>query len=457
MPTSIDGNRPHLLVISYLFLPDTCGGAAIFADLCHALVERGFDVTVRCAYSHYPEWKDKSGHNGLRIDRSKDLGLKVERFGLYIPQNPKSIGQRLLYETSYFLSLCRSLIAGSRFDVVMVYCPLAGSVAFAALHKFLRRTPLFLNVQDLPADAAAAGGLARSAVFRNFLGGVQRFLFNAADVWSSISPVMISRLETLRRRDQPVMFLPNWLHNSITEEIGRLPSKVGRSLSVPVRLFYSGNIGGKQGLLEFCQSLGAGTVPFEFRIHGDGGAAAELRDWIASSGDDRFSFGPLIDEAGFVHALHEADLFVITEKSGSGASFFPSKAIPAMALGTPILAVSDPESPLGSEMRAHGLGPWFSWDRCDDVSDMLGSLPGREAELATWQQNSLDRSRFYNREYCVNLIETTLRGLVRGQVFEDLHSPIATAVSNSSDEGSSPVPVQVATSWVGRPSIRDES
>ena len=64
----------RLLVVSHLFAPDVCGGASIFSDMCCGLAERGIDVTVRCGYPYYPEWKDKSGHNGIRIQRGEYKG-----------------------------------------------------------------------------------------------------------------------------------------------------------------------------------------------------------------------------------------------------------------------------------------------------------------------------------------------------------------------------------------------
>jgi colanic acid biosynthesis glycosyl transferase WcaI len=407
------------LVVSHLFLPDSCGGAPIFSDLCYGLAGRGIDVTVRCAYPYYPEWKDKSGRNGVRIERSREGGLSIERYGLYIPRNPRALGQRFLYEASFFLSICRSLFRNEQFDAVLVFCPLAGSVAFASLYKRLHRRPLCLNVQDLPADAASAGGLVAAGWIKRLLRGVQKVLFNGADVWRSISPVMVERLELLRDRRQPVHLIPDWLHPTLAEEIGRLPSKLGRPPGRPVRLLYSGNIGTKQGLLDLCKALHASPDPFSFRIHGDGGSAAEVADWVSACGDRRFTFGPLVSEPEFVRALHDADLFVITEKAGSGASFFPSKTIPAMSAGTPILAVSSPDSPLGREMLGQRIGPWFAWEQCREIGGLLGSLEASPHEFHRWQHSAQQRSAFFDRERCLDLFQQVLDDLVEARVHVD--------------------------------------
>jgi hypothetical protein len=185
---------------------------------------------------------------------------------------------------------------------------------------------------------------------------------------------------------------------------------------------YSGNIGSKQGLLDFCKRLQASAAAFELKIHGDGGTAAEVASWVAACGDRRFSFGPLVSEPDFVRALHEADLYVITEKEGSGASFFPSKTIPAMASGTPILAVSSSDSPLGREMRSERIGPWFSWEESRTLPAFLASMQGRREEFALWQSNAVHRSHYYERERCLDLFESVLNELVKARSSAPSHA-----------------------------------
>ena len=399
----------RLLIVVNVFNPDRGGGGAIFSDLAYGLAERGFDVTVRCAYPYYPEWKDKSGDNGLAIQRYTDQGAKVERHYIYIPTKPNSLVQRLFYEASFLFSLLRRLPDGRQFDAVMVYCPLVGAVAYAVVNKWLWRKPLWLNVQDLSADAAAASGIAKGRALVGALRGVQSLLFNQAEIWSSISPVMVRRLEAVRKRNQPIVYLPNWLNDSMAQEIAALPSKAGRAPGQPVRLLYAGNIGAKQDLLRFCQFLHQSNAPFQFRIHGNGGGAGDVQDWVAATGDARFSFGGFMSEADLAQALHDTDFYVITEKAGSGGSFIPCKTISGLASGSPILAVCDAESPLGEEMRTAEPGPWFDWDQLDTLPALLNTLAHTPERFTTWQANALDRARFYARDQVIDRCAAALQ------------------------------------------------
>ena len=392
----------RLLVIVNVFEPDL-GGGVLFSDLCYGLAERGFEVTVRCASSYYPEWRDKSGENGLRIRSETRRGVRIERFGLYIPRNPQALHERLVYEGSFCASLMRRLPRRGDYDAMMVFCPLMGAVAYAAACRRKTGLPLWLNIQDLPAEAAQAGGIGKGG----WMVRVQDALFNEADVWSTISPTMIERLEHRRRRDQPILYLPNWLHESLGKHLDAAPKTQGPGS--PVRLLYSGNLGTKQNLLELCHILHRSDAPFAFRIQAEGSGAAALRKWAEETGDERFDVRGLSDEQELARALHEADFVAIPERSGAGGSFLPSKLIPALATGTPVLAVCDTDSPLGTEMTAHRPGPRFTWPEAENLPALLASVDRNE--YAAWKTNAAKRAAFYDRERILGRYAEELRRL----------------------------------------------
>ena len=405
-------SKPRLLVVVNNFPPDRGGGGAVYGDLCYSLVQRGFDVTVRCPYPFYPEWRDKSGRNGLTIWRYEDQGVHVERFGIYIPSNPNSILQRLLHDASLLLSLMRSIHRGRKFDVVMAYCPLVSGVAFSALNRMVYRKPLWLNVQDLAAEAAAATGIVRHAWISKLLRGVQRWLFNRADVWSTISPMMIERLEPMRRRNQTLLLLPNWLNASLASEIEKFkPGPQPRACHEPMRLLYAGNIGKKQNLLTLLKLLHESKAQFEFAVHGSGAQALAIERWVANAGDARFRFGPFLDEAGFARMLSWTDFFVISETGDSGASFMPSKLVPGIASGAPILAICDADGPLGIEVRRHELGPWFSWAEASQIGELLSQLGQNRERFEHWSRRATLRAAEYDRDAIIDRVAQDLRQL----------------------------------------------
>ena len=404
-----DREQIRLLVITMLYEPDCVGIAAIASDMCAGLAERGHAITVYTTYPYYPEWTLKSEVNPWRIQQECIAGVGIKRHGLFIPSEPSRLVPRLLHELSFPISLMRSLFDRQRFDAVMVFCPLLSSVAFAAFRKLFHRELLWVNVQDIPADAAAASGIYRSRFFRRAGSLVQKFLLRRGEVWSSISPEMVKRLETIKGAKTRIHLCPNWLVGSLSERIQQLPSKVGRVPSAPLKLLYCGTIGKKQGLLDFCQRLKSSDIDFRFQIRGSGGEASAVRAWLQSNEDRRFDFSGLLPEEEFVKALHAADWFVVPEKTGSGVSFLPSKLIPCISTGTPVLAISDRTGPLGREVSDHNVGVVVQWSQLNQLSSELNRFCQDRESFCRLQRNCLQRAKSFSRDRALEQIQELLR------------------------------------------------
>ena len=396
-----------LLVIAMMYEPDCVGIAAIASDMCAALVERGHEVTVYTTFPYYPEWKLKTDAS-LRIQEESIHGVQVRRHRIFVPSKPSRLFPRLIHELSFPASLLRSLFYGKQQDVVMVYCPLMGGVAFAAVRKLWFRDPLWVNVQDIPVEAASASGIIRSSLVARLASMIQGLILNRADTWSSISPEMIQQLETIKSKETPLHLCPNWLTGALRQQIRQVSCKVGRAPQSRSRLLYCGTVGKKQGLLEFCQLLSKAELDFDFEIRGEGGEAGAVRQWVESSGDRRFRFDTLLSQSEFVKAIHAADWFVVPQKSSVGSSFFPSKLIPSISVGTPILAITETTGPLGHEVSSHGLGLVVPWSQVDRLTGELDRFRRDPAKFEELQKNCLRRAACYQRDAAIDKLEAFL-------------------------------------------------
>ena len=393
------------LIITHLFTPDRGGGASVFSDLCFGLAEQGHQVDVLTSYPYYPEWKNKAGANLWRVKKETVHGARIARYGFYIPTRPSSLLQRLIYELSYPLSLLRSLKTAGSYDLVMVYCPLLGSVLFAVFRKLLRGDRLWLNIQDIPADAAAASGISKSWLFNRMASAVQAYLFRQADIVSTISPVMMRRVASILNQEREPVYLPNWLNRTMEECIRALPPKDLSPVDRPVRLLYAGNIGKKQGLVAFCQKIANSSLDFEFRIFGDGAEAESVKNWIKNRQDKRFLFAGFRSESEFVRELYETDYFVITETSQVGASFIPSKLIPCISTGTPVIAVCNAAGPLGSEVVQFLLGLQLDWSALDTLDAEIASAARGTERYSAYSRSCSERSTVYRRGTAISIVE----------------------------------------------------
>jgi len=181
----------------------------------------------------------------------------------------------------------------------------------------------------------------------------------------------------------------------------------------PIRLLYSGNIGGKQDLLTLCRMVHDSDHHVEFVIQGDGSKAAEIKDWLGTVNDSRFIMRGLSDELGLAEALARCHAYVITERSGAGSSFLPSKLIPGMTSGAPILAVCDADGPLGREVISNNVGHRMGWDDPDALNDWFNQIRSNPDTIADWSQASLDRAQFYDREAGIDRCASALQTLMQ--------------------------------------------
>ena len=216
----------RLLVFVNVFAPDRGGAAAVYSDMCYELAQRyGFDVTVCAPYPYFPEWKDKSGRNGFSVWKYRENGINVRRYGMYIPKKPASLLPRLLCEISILFSMMRAVPLARRADAIMVYCPHACYLLHGWLIKKLFRKPVWLNVQDLTGDAAAATGMSRG-LLRHMLDALRKVeaaLIRSYDVCSTLSPAMRERLEIIRGPKRPVHIVANWADPEIINCLATIP------------------------------------------------------------------------------------------------------------------------------------------------------------------------------------------------------------------------------------------
>ena len=177
----------------------------------------------------------------------------------------------------------------------------------------------------------------------------------------------------------------------------------------PGTLFYSGNLGVKQGLPEFLPDFFALAGDWKLEVHGDGPAADQLHAIHRQS--PRFELKLLLVESAYVRALGQASVCLITQRAGAGDSFLPSKLLPALATGTPVLAVCDQESPLGREVTGSGIGHVVTPGDRAGLEAVLRKWREDPTELARLGRKARERSCAFRREVILGRYEQLLAGL----------------------------------------------
>jgi colanic acid biosynthesis glycosyl transferase WcaI len=339
-------------LITNLFAPDELAGAALFSDLALYLKEQGADVRVATTYSYYPAWKvdPEDARHAYRDEVWQ--GMPVRRIRMHVPAKPTGVG-RLISDLSFLFGLLRfSTSRDWTPDVVVTASPMFSQCLAQRFLYRSKKVPRMIIVQDFVVDAALELGILKLPGLAGLLRGLERWSFRSAQTLTTISEPMLQKLRHIVGNDRRTVLVPNWVHRSLQREIDR------QATNNPQRhaktLFYSGNMGVKQGLPDFIKDFTAASTGWQLRING-GGAQREALEQSVKGRED-VAFGGVLFEEDYVQALLSAAACLVTQALGVGANFLPSKLLPALATRTPVLAVCDERSPLGREVIDGGFG-----------------------------------------------------------------------------------------------------
>jgi len=388
-------NSLRITVVSHIFHPDELGGAALMTDLALFLQESGAEVNVVSTFPYYPRWQLSVEDRGVwrRIDQL--MGIPIRRVRMFVPGTP-STTKRLFSDFSFFLSL--TLLGRSAWkdaDVIVTTCPMFGQTTAMRFATPFRAVPKLVIVQDFVVDAALELGMIKSPVLGRLLKGLERWAFRSCSTLTTISGEMLKKLVSIAGSDRRTLLIPNWIHGSLAKSI-----ETRRALAGPRKqnfLFYSGNVGRKQGLPDFLSMFDGNLSGWRIRINGGGAEFEQLKDACAGR-TDAYLHG-LEDEGTYIESLLSCSACLVTQKPGVGANFLPSKILPALASGTPILAVCEKGSPLGREVIEAECGVVITTGDSEALQAVLQSWNDHPEQLSRYSANALQRAKRYERGF----------------------------------------------------------
>lgn len=395
-------------IISNLFQPDELAGAALFTDLAHGIVLAGASVSVTTTFSYYPAWALRAEDKGTLFRREQRSGVNVTRVRMYIPRRPGGLG-RLLSDFSFLVSLTLAGRGPNRPDVILTAAPMLSQCLVQRWLYGGAEIPKLIVVQDFVVDAALELGILRLPGLSLMLHAVERWALRSANVLTSISGGMVEKLRAKVGSDRRILLIPNWIHGSLALAAERL-----RKQSLPrerTTLFYSGNLGVKQGLPDFIETFAALQTGWTLTINGGGAEARLLQERCA--GVAGITLGGVLDEDAYLRRMLTATACLITQRPNVGANFLPSKVLPALATGTPVLAVCDRASPLGREVEEGGFGEVITPGNSAALKAVLERWAQQPELLKQYSQNASKRAEYFSRERILPLYLRELERLAK--------------------------------------------
>lgn len=377
----------RIIVWSINYAPEVTGISPHNVALCEFLRGRGDEVEMLTTFSYYPAWRKRPEDLGCVYRTDLVNGVPVHRCWHYVPERV-SAWKRIIHEGTFvFFSTLRGLFL-PRPDVYIVVSPplLLGMAAWFL--SGITRAPFIFHVQDLQPDAAVGLGMLRQGWFTRCLYWLERFAYRQATRVSGISEEIV---DAFRRKGVPenkLILFPNTVVLPDEREFpprGSFRAKNGFR-SNDFLAVYAGNLGVKQGLEIL---LDAATFLREKPdIHivlcGDGAERATLEEAVSRRQLTNVSMVPLKLGREYQELLIDADISLITQQSGSGNSFFPSKLLVTLAHSSPVLSVADEESALAKAVRAGGFGLNITPGNAQVLAGALADMAWQRAQLLEW-------------------------------------------------------------------------
>jgi colanic acid biosynthesis glycosyl transferase WcaI len=349
----------RVAIVSINYAPERTGIGVYTTGMAEFLAARGGSVTVHTGFPYYPEWTKRATDRRRLFRRERAAGVELRRCYLYVPHRPNA-ARRIVHELSFALSSALSYLCAPRAEhTIIVSPPLALGVTIGLLAK-LKRSRVLFHVQDLQPDAAIELGMLRPGTLTALLLRLERACYAIADRVSTISPGMMTRIESKGIERSKLFLLRNWANDDVVAPLDR-DTALRREWGLTPEHFvalYSGNLGQKQGLESLL--LAAGRLASEPRVRvvivGDGVERAALERKAAGLGLNNVLFRPLQPVERLAELLATADVCVMPQKKGIGDIVLPSKLANILAAARPVIAAASQGSDLEAAITAGGFG-----------------------------------------------------------------------------------------------------
>jgi glycosyltransferase involved in cell wall biosynthesis len=326
----------RILVVTFYYRPDLSAGSFRVTAVVDALRRRmpsgGHIDVVTTMPNRYRSF-------AVQAPAREELpGVSIER--LVTPQHESG----MLDQSSAFLGFARSAMAFAKprsYDLVFATSGRLMTAVLGTRIARVKRAKLYLDIRDIFADTI-------KDVLRGPKGRVADRVFSVLEAYAMhradrVNLVSAGFLDYFQGRYPAQRF--SCFTNGIDDEfVAAAPTRRSPSprLAGPdtVTILYAGNVGEGQGLHhivpQLASTLGARV---RFRIIGDGGRVAALRQAIASAGVDNVEILSPMGRPELIEAYRTSDvLFLHLNDYQAFTRVLPSKIFELAAMGKPIWA-----------------------------------------------------------------------------------------------------------------------
>jgi len=388
----------RVIVWGINYAPEITGIAPHNVALCEFLQHERVDVEMITTFAYYPAWRKRPEDRSLLFRADQINGVPVHRCWHFVPQRV-SAWKRIVHEATFIVTSILQTLLLRRPDLYVIVSPplLLGMAAW--LVSTLKRAPYVFHVQDLQPDAAVGLGMLRAGWFTRVLYWLEAFAYRHATRVSGISEEILNAFRAKGVPEAKLILFPNGAVLPDDSQIparGQFRAKNGFAADEFLAI-YAGNLGVKQGLnilLDAAEQL-RGSDKICIVICGDGAERTALEKSMEDRRLSNVSMLPLHFGLDYRELLADADVSLITQQSGSGNAFFPSKLLVTLAHGSPVVTVADDKSALARAVADGRFGVNLRPGQAEQLATTFRELAQNRERLRQWSHNG----RIYVRRF----------------------------------------------------------
>ncbi|PYI94618.1 MAG: colanic acid biosynthesis glycosyltransferase WcaI [Verrucomicrobia bacterium] len=376
----------RVIVWGINYAPEFTGIAPHNVALCEYLRTHGHDVEMVTSFPYYPNWRKHTKDLGKLYRADSINAVPVLRCWHFVPARVSAL-KRILHEGSFvFTSTFRALFLPRPDVYVVVSPPLLLGVAAWFVGK-LKRAPFVFHVQDMQPDAAVGLGMLKQNWFTRVLYGLEAFAYRHAARVSGITRGMLAAFKSKGVPESKLIYFPNAIdlgRGEVAPARGEFRKREGFAEDDFLAV-YAGNLGVKQGLEVLLETAAmVNDQRIRFLICGDGAQREVLAARAREMKLPNFSMLPLQAGPDYPALLVDADVCFITQQSGAGNSFFPSKLLGLLAASKPVVTVAAPECELALALREGNFGVNVPPGQPRELAAVLDALAKDPQKLAEY-------------------------------------------------------------------------
>jgi len=362
----------RIVILNQYYVPDVASTGHLLHELAEEFARLGKPVRVTTCFPSYgppDSWLPCPAReltNGVEVQRMRTTRYSKDR-----------LAGRLLNSLTFLVPLAARQLFARRKGHIYLYTsnpPYLGVIG--GLVSLLRRHPYVVLLHDsYPHMAEWVGKITPNGVIDRVWHWLNRVMYRRA----LHTIVLCQKAKDLVCKDYGldparVHVIPNWADPSALKPIAKRDAAFAKQhgLLEPFTILYSGNLG---LYYEFDTLLDAAAKlqgdNFRLVFIGAGGRKQHIVDIVAKRGLKNVLMFPYQPFETLNDSLNACDASLVTIAKGIEGISFPSKLYSSLAVGKPILAISEEGSELREVVEAERTG---LWSRPGDVDALVRAI-----------------------------------------------------------------------------------